>query len=79
MPRTKTAPAAPAAPPTPPESFDHGEAAGRLNVVIQMLQAHADDCPARPWNAKDTGGYELSIMRDVLEEVRDSLWKVERA
>jgi hypothetical protein len=52
------------------------EAAQRINVVVSMLEEHVDNCvpPKSDGHGRGTGGYELSIMRDVLEAIRDLLW-----
>lgn len=51
------------------------EGAWRLNAVMIMLAHHSEHCcrpPGRDVN-EDTGGYELSIMREALTLVRDML------
>ncbi|HXG57078.1 MAG TPA: hypothetical protein VNJ03_17000 [Vicinamibacterales bacterium] len=49
------------------------EAAQRINVVLGMLRDH--DCRADDGAIDGTGGYELSIMADALEAIRNLLQK----
>jgi len=52
------------------QSMESAEAAMRLNVIIHMLTTFNDYDGE---GDDDTGGYEKSIMREALLEIRDGL------
>jgi hypothetical protein len=53
------------------------ESAYRLNVAIRLLNHH--ECSDALSNADDEGGYDVAIIRDTLEGVRDALREASKA